>query len=57
MAVDDFMVLNDIIVDPTDDRNYTVKTDDGQITTHDRIRQMLDRNDSKSVENTMRKYK
>jgi hypothetical protein len=30
MAVDDFMVLNDIIVDPTDDRNYTVKTDDGQ---------------------------
>ena len=49
MAVDDFIVLNDIIVDPTDDRNYTVKTDDGQITTHDRIRQMLDRNDNKSV--------
>jgi hypothetical protein len=34
-----------------------VKTDDGQITTHDRIRQMLDRNyKKKSVENTMRKY-
>ena len=31
MAVDDFMVLNDIIVDPTDDRNCTVKTDDGQV--------------------------
>ena len=44
MAVDDFMVLNDIIIDPTDDRNCTMKTDDGQITTHDRIRQMLDRN-------------
>ena len=56
MAVDDFMVLNDIIIDPTDDRNCTVKTDDGQITTHDRIRQMLDRNYKKSVENTMRKY-
>ena len=56
MAVDDFMVLNDIIVDPTDDRNCTVKTDDGQITIYDRIRQMLDRNYEKSVENTMRKY-
>jgi uncharacterized membrane protein YukC len=33
-----------------------VKTDDGQITTYDRIRQMLDRNYKKSVENTMRKY-
>ena len=51
MAVDDFMVLNDIIVDPTDDRNCTVKIYDGQITTHDRIRQMLDRNKKKkSVE-------
>ena len=56
MAVDDFMVLNDIIVDPTDERNCTVKTDDGQITTYDRIRQILDRNYEKSVENTMRKY-
>ena len=56
MAVDDFMVLNDIIIDSTDDRNCTVKTDDEQITTHDRIRQMLDRNYKKSVENTMRKY-
>jgi hypothetical protein len=49
MAVDDFMVLNDIIVDPTDDRNCTVKKDDGQITTHDRIRQMLDRNYKKYI--------
>ena len=56
VAVDDFMVLNDIIIDSTDDRNCTVKTDDEQITTHDRIRQMLDRNYKKSVENTMRKY-
>ena len=56
MAVDDFMILNNIIVYPTDDRNCTVKTDDGQITTHDRIRQMMDRNYKKSVENTMRKY-
>ena len=44
MAVDDFMILNNIIVYPTDDRNCTVKTDDGQITIYDRIRQMLDRN-------------
>ena len=44
------MVLNDIIVDPT------VKTDDGHITTQDRIRQMLDRNYKQSIENTMRKY-
>ena len=56
MTVDEFMVLNDIIVDPTDDKKCTVKTDDGQITTHDRIRQMLDRNYKQSVENTMRKY-
>jgi hypothetical protein len=49
MAVDDFMVLNDITVDPTDDRNCTVKKDDGQITTHDRIRQMLDRNYKKYI--------
>jgi hypothetical protein len=37
-------------------RYVTVKTDDGQITTYDRIRQMLDRNYEKSVKNTMRKY-
>ena len=49
MAVDDVMVLNDIIVDPTDDRNCIVKTDDGQITTHDRIRQILDRNYKKNL--------
>ena len=43
-----------------DDRNCTVKTDDGQITTHDRIRQMLDRKYKKNLlktrgENTIRK--
>ena len=47
MAVDDFMVVSDIIVDPTD--ACTMKTDDGQITTHNRIRQMLDRNYNKNL--------
>jgi hypothetical protein len=56
MTVDDFMVLSDIIVDATGDKNCTVKTDDGKITTHDRIRQMLYRNYKQPVENTMRKY-
>ncbi|CAG2220787.1 SAD1 [Mytilus edulis] len=56
MAVDDFMILNDIITDPPEDNNCTIAMDDEQMTSHDRIRKILDKNYKKSVENTMRKY-
>ncbi|CAG2227606.1 unnamed protein product [Mytilus edulis] len=44
MAVDDFMILNDIITDPPEENNCTIATDDGKITTHDRIQKILDKN-------------
>lgn len=58
MAVDDLMILNDIIADLPEDSNFTVLTHDGQMMTRDIIRKILDRNYKKqSVENSMRTYK